>query len=112
MKSSAATLNNRSSFLGEVVSDHSVPYHDAQTGKPCGTLTAAQCLRLEADGMGRAVRNQGGRVVRFLFGEITGVDTLLSARGWQGGSHTTRRMKDAAGVIFSAPWIREHKPAV
>ena len=36
--------------------------------------------------------------------------TLIDPRGWTGGSHTTRRIRDDAGIIISPPQIREHKP--
>ncbi len=67
-----------------------------------GAIPAALALRMVESDIYFGVGNR--RRIRYLR------PCTKSGRDWCGGSQTTRRMKDTAGVIFSAPLIREHKP--
>ena len=71
-------------------------------GYTCGDIPAALALRMVEHDLYFGIGNR--RRIRYLR------PCAQSRRDWCGGSHTTRRMKDASGVVFSAPLIREHKP--
>jgi len=64
------------------------------------TVSAKEALRIVKMGQFAGVGN---------LRRIRSIKSDIHRRDWPGGSHTTERIRDAAGVIISPPLIVKHK---
>ena len=80
-------------------------------GKPCGRITEAEAVRLDAAGRGRIVRSRTGRM-RLMLAAVPEIVVAQNYRGWRGGSNTTRRVPVRRGGVAVTQPLTEHRALV